>query len=90
MRALLLTLALLGAAGVAACQRSTPAHDKAYYAAHADERTQTLAACRNDPGRLNGTPNCVNALGADADAEQQRVFHSPPPPAPGVTNTGHL
>ena len=90
MRALLLSLAALGAMGVASCQRPVPIHDKAYYAAHPDERAQTLAACRNDPGRLNGTPNCANALGADADAEHQRVFHSPPPPAPGVANTGHL
>jgi hypothetical protein len=90
MRASLIILSLSAACVLAGCQPAAPVHDKAYFAGHAQERGQTLAACRNDPGGIGGTPNCVNALLADADAEHERVFHSPPPPAPGVNNSAHL
>ena len=86
------TLILVGLAtlGLSACSRPVPSHDKAYFAAHPQERGQFLAACRNDPGRLGETPNCVNALQADADAEHERVFHKPPPAPIGVNDPGHL
>lgn len=90
MRALLAILSLSAGCVLAGCQPAAPVHDKAYFAGHAHERAQTLAACRNDPGELGGTPNCVNALQADADAEHERVFHGPPPQAPGVNNADHL
>jgi len=86
----ILILVGLATLGLSACSRPVPAHDKAYFAAHPQERGQALAACRNDPGRLGETPNCVNALQADADAEHERVFHGAPPTAPGVRNPGHL
>jgi hypothetical protein len=90
MRAVLITLSLAAGLALAACQPAAIVHDKAYFASHPVERAQSLAACRNDAGRLGGTPNCVNAIQADADAEHQRVFHSTPPPAPGVNNASHL
>ena len=90
MRLLVIILALAGGFALAACQPAAPVQDKAYFTAHPDERAQVLAKCRNDPGGLGATPNCVNAVHADADAEQQRVFHSPPPTAPGVNNPNHL
>jgi len=86
----ILILVGLATLGLSACGRAVPSHDKAYFAAHAQERGQVLVACRNDPGRLGETPNCVNALQADADAEHERVFHGAPPPAPGVRNPGRL
>lgn len=76
--------------GLAACNGPATFHDKAYFAAHPKERVQTLVECRSDPGRLDETSNCVNAVQADADVEHERVFHGAPPPAPGVNNTGHL
>ena len=87
-----ITFILLAAAtlGLASCEQPLPSHDKAYFTAHPQERAQTLAECRNDPGQLGGTANCTNALQSDADAEHERVFHSAPPPAAGVTNTGHM
>jgi hypothetical protein len=90
MRPLLIVLALTASVVLAACQPPATIHDKTYYAAHPDARAQVLAECRNDPGRLEETPNCVNAIQADADAEHQRVFHSPPPKAPGVNSPDHL
>jgi len=90
MRSLLIILAAAGALELAACQPATSVHDKGYFSAHPDERAQLLAKCRSDSGGLGATPNCVNAVHADADAEHQRVFHSPPPKASGVNNSDHL
>lgn len=90
MRSLPLILALAGGLGLAACQPEAPVHDKAYFTAHPDERAEVLSDCRKDPGRLDGTPNCINAIQSDADAEHARVFHGPPPKAPGVNNPDHL
>ena len=90
MRPVLIVLSLTAGLALAACQPAVIVHDKAYFAGHPTERAQTLAACRNDPGQLGGTPNCVNALQADADAEHERVFHGAAPPAAGVNNANHL
>ena len=90
MRAVLIVLSLAAGLALAGCQPAAIVHDKAYFAGHPAERAQSLAACRNDPGQLGGTPNCVNAIQADADAEHERVFHSAPPAAPGVNNASHL
>lgn len=35
------------------------------YLAQPDLREKVIAACRNDPGRLRLTPNCVNVYRAD-------------------------
>lgn len=90
MRPLLIVLAAAAGLALAACQPAAPVHDKSYFTARPDERAQALAECRADPGRLSGTPNCVNAIQSDAEAEHKRVFHSPPPKAPGVNNPDHL
>jgi hypothetical protein len=90
MRPFLVILTLGAGFALAACQPAAPVHDKAYFAGHPTERAQALAACRNDPGQLGGSPNCVNAIQADGDAEHERVFHGPPPKAPGVNNPSHL
>jgi hypothetical protein len=61
MRAWRLLAALgLTAAALAAC---SPA-----------ERSTTLAACQNDPGKLAASPNCVNAQAADADAHSKNFY----------------
>lgn len=89
MRTIFILLAT-ASLGLVSCERSLPSRDKAFFTAHPQERAQTLAACRNDSGRLGGTTNCTNALQSDADAEHERVFHSAPTRTPGVTNTGHM
>ena len=82
---------VIGAALVlAACGPTKPTRDKAYFTAHAEERAQALADCRNNPGQLGATPDCVNAIQSDADAEHDRVFHGAAPPPAGATNAGHL
>lgn len=90
MRIVFIPLSLVAGVALTACQPAAPVHDKAYFAAHPAERAEAVAACRNDTGRLGETPNCVNAIQADADAEHERVFHSQPPKAPGVNNPDHL
>ena len=86
-----LALALMATGfALASCGPPAEDHDKAYYSANPQARAKTLARCRNDPGAMSAQPDCVNAIGSDADAEHQRVFHTSAPPSQGVTNAGHL
>jgi hypothetical protein len=48
-----------------------------------------VATCQADPGRLAATPNCVNALAADADAHAAH-FYDAPKPASRVQKPGQL
>ena len=41
-----------------------------YYAEHKDERNAKLHECRNNPGELKKTPNCINA----AEAAHRAMF----------------
>lgn len=36
-----------------------------YYKQHTKERKAKIDECKNNPGELRGTPNCVNALTAE-------------------------
>jgi hypothetical protein len=49
----------------AACNPTPPAPPApktvAYYNEHVAERDARLAVCKNDPGKLKGDPDCVNA-----------------------------
>ncbi|GAB0153219.1 EexN family lipoprotein [Marinobacterium sp. BA1] len=38
-----------------------PTYDVEYYKTHEKERTEKLAECKNNPGELRETPNCINA-----------------------------
>ena len=87
-RALLLT-ASAALAALAACSPAEPAHDIAYYRDHPTERAAKMTACRNDQGRLAASPNCINALRADSEAESKR-FWNQPKPAPRLTNPSKL
>ena len=69
----------LAAAALVSCSRLEPARDKAWYAAHEAQRTADLAVCNDDPGRLGGTPNCINAQSADSDARAARFYDAPRP-----------
>ena len=59
---------------LAGCNPTGPAHDKAYYLAHADDRVTMLERCRNDPGGLGKSANCVNALAAAGEVESNRFW----------------
>lgn len=41
-------------------------HDVQYYLDHPEERKTQIEKCRNNPGELGNTPNCQNALTAEA------------------------
>jgi hypothetical protein len=89
MRRVLLCGAAAALATLAACSPGAPTQDKAYYAAHPDERMRQLTVCQNDPGRLASTTTCVNAQAAEADAHAAR-FYAAPKPAPRVADPGKL
>jgi hypothetical protein len=74
---------------LAACSPPEAAHDVAFYRDHPQARAAKLSACRNDPGRLAATDNCVNALGADSAAVSKQ-FWNKPRTAPRVANPGAL
>ncbi len=76
-------------ATLAACSPAAISHDKAYYAAHGDERASQLTTCQTDPGRLGLTPNCVNARAAEADTHAGR-FYDAPKTAAYVADRGKL
>ena len=67
----------LAALTLAACSPGETPHDVAYYRDHADDRAAQMAKCRNDPGNLGKTPNCLNALRADADAASEKAWTLP-------------
>ncbi|HEY5410679.1 MAG TPA: EexN family lipoprotein [Caulobacteraceae bacterium] len=89
MRILPVAVVLALGGALVACTPPTPAHDKAYYLAHADERTKTIAGCRNDPDTSEKTPNCVNAAVAAGQVESDR-FWAVKKPKSRVTNPNSL
>ena len=56
---LILTLTLIGC-------KDEKVHDVQYYLDHPEERKEQIGKCRNNPGELENTPNCKNALTAEA------------------------
>ncbi len=47
----------------------------AYYSEHDEERKVALSRCRDNPGELRNTPDCVNAERADAKKTVARRGH---------------
>ena len=82
-------VAITGLFLVTACSQPVAIKEKAYYAAHADERTAQISECRNDPGGIGKTPDCVNASAAAADVESAR-FWAVKKPKSRLTNPGSL
>ncbi|GGO83785.1 hypothetical protein GCM10011348_28370 [Marinobacterium nitratireducens] len=46
-------------------QIAGPVQTVDWYKAHDDDRTMVLGKCANNPGELQETPNCKNALEAE-------------------------
>lgn len=44
-------------------------HNVAYFLAHSEEHEAAKLRCKNDPGALRNTPDCVNA-----DQAQKQIF----------------
>lgn len=68
-RPIVFGLVLSGFLGVVGCTKEAldPVQTVEWYKQHEAERMAMLQKCMNNPGQLEGTPNCVNARGA-ADA----------------------
>lgn len=57
-----------------ACSNSSePVHTVSEFRADEKLLTETIAACRENPGELSGTPNCKNAEEADGRARLERM-----------------
>ena len=84
-----LKLAVAGLLVLSACAKPQPVQEKAYYATHSVERTAEIAECRNDPGGIGKTPNCVNASAAAAAVESSR-FWAIKKPKSRLTNPGGI
>lgn len=89
MRRALLLLAALGLAlGLAACGKSGPAHDLAYYRANAPARQAKIAECSGTPANASA-PDCLAAVQASGEAESQRALQYQRPVS-RLKNAGHL
>lgn len=53
------------ASSLVGCQEEK-VRDVQYYLDHPEERKEQIGKCRNNPGELESTPNCKNALTAEA------------------------
>ncbi|RYZ91359.1 MAG: hypothetical protein EOP04_00655 [Proteobacteria bacterium] len=52
---------------LAGCEKSEVVQNVNWYKANKKERLEVLAKCKNNPGELLSTPNCVNANRAASD-----------------------
>ncbi|KQT62249.1 MULTISPECIES: EexN family lipoprotein [unclassified Aureimonas] len=71
-----LTTIVMLAIGLAGCSEATPP-ERIYTVDElvADQAlvADQIAKCRNDPGALRNTPNCVNAEAADGKSRLERM-----------------
>lgn len=60
-------LSIAAVAGLTGCNEADPSRQTktvGWFFDHRDELPLTLKACRDNPGELANTPNCVNAVEA--------------------------
>jgi len=56
------------------CSNDTqPAHDVKYYFDNPDTLKEVLEKCRNDPGNLEDTPDCINAEEASIQQMNENI-----------------
>ena len=67
-----LALSLVVAAVLAGCGENTHVQTADWYKAHDAERIEMVKKCKNSPGEIAGTPNCINAK----SAHDQTIFGS--------------
>jgi ABC-type uncharacterized transport system auxiliary subunit len=75
-----LFIALVVAASLTGCGESTPVQTVEWYKAHEAERTAVVAKCKDNPGELGASPNCINATTAAnhlAVAKRGYTKHAP-------------
>ena len=49
---------------LAGCGENTPVQTVDWYKEHEAERTAMIAKCKANPGELDASPNCINAVTA--------------------------
>jgi hypothetical protein len=77
----------ISAAGCAPVpDRSTRTVD--YYTGHTQERQTMIDECKNDPGELAGSPNCINAMASARRAGQASLRTLPPLELPPLHSSG--
>lgn len=74
--------------GLAACGRSAPVHDLAYYRANPDARQAKVTECSGDPA-IASAADCLAAVQASGEAESERALQYRRP-ASRLNNAGHL
>jgi hypothetical protein len=83
-----LWLAMVPVLIAAGCGSSVPARTVSYLQAHPNEREALYKRCADDPGTLAKTPECVNAIQAEAIAGFGSFRNLPPmhfPPIPSAS-----
>lgn len=69
---------IVAAAVLAGCGEKEPTRSVDWYKEHAAERKELLEKCRNHPGELENSPNCINAQEAeDQSANARRGWVQP-------------
>ncbi|NOU12318.1 MAG: EexN family lipoprotein [Nitrospira sp.] len=69
LRPIVVGLVLSGVLGVGGCTKESlePVQTVEWYKQHEAERLAMATKCHNNPGQLEKTPNCVNAITAVND-----------------------
>lgn len=68
------------AAIISGCGENTPVQTVDWYKENKAERIAMIEKCKADPGRLEASPNCVNAQQADIEtANARRGWIKPSP-----------
>lgn len=63
------TIAMLALVAVLAGCKSEKTNNVEYYVENPTERAEKIKECRGNPGELEHTPNCQNAMAAQASIE---------------------
>lgn len=67
-----LSIVLVVAAFLAGCGDNTPVQTVDWYKTHDVEREEMLVNCKNNPGELAASPNCLNAQQAGNEKANAR------------------
>jgi len=65
-------LSLIASGIMVSCAKNEPVQTVQWYKDHEKERLEVIEKCKNNPGELATTPNCVNAN----TAKQEIIWHS--------------
>lgn len=75
-----LALSLAAAVILAGCGENTPVQAVDWYKAHDVERKEMIVKCKDNPGELAASPNCINAQQAQNEKDLSRRGYLKLPP----------